>query len=163
MAHAHHKFVEAQKVQPKGETGRDDTARALVKKLYSIELELKDASDEQRFAGRQEKSVPIMAKVKSWLDKTQSQVPPQSVLGKTVNYLATNRSRLERYTHDSLLDASQYIATMERRQGLKIACPEEIAYRAGWITAEQVERLAQPLLKNGYGQYLRNLLEVKVF
>ncbi|HEN8727979.1 TPA: glucose-1-phosphate thymidylyltransferase RfbA [Pseudomonas putida] len=70
---------------------------------------------------------------------------------------------LDTGTHDSLLDASQYIATMERRQGLKIACPEEIAYRAGWITAEQVERLAQPLLKNGYGQYLRNLFEVKVF
>lgn len=70
---------------------------------------------------------------------------------------------LDTGTHDSLLEASQYIATMERRQGLKIACPEEIAYRAGWISAEQVERLAQPLLKNGYGQYLCNLLEGQVF
>lgn len=70
---------------------------------------------------------------------------------------------LDTGTHDSLLDASQYIATMERRQGLKIACPEEISFRAGWIDAEQLERLAQPMLKNGYGQYLQNLLKEKVF
>ena len=70
---------------------------------------------------------------------------------------------LDTGTHDSLLDASQYIATMERRQGLKVACPEAICYRAGWINAEQLERLAQPLLKNGYGQYLKNLLKEKVF
>ena len=68
---------------------------------------------------------------------------------------------LDTGTHDSLLDAGQYIATMERRQGLKIACPEEICFRAGWIDAEQLERLAQPLLKNGYGQYLKNLLKEK--
>ena len=70
---------------------------------------------------------------------------------------------LDTGTHDSLLDASQYIATMERRQGLKVACPEEICFRAGWINAQQLERLAQPLLKNGYGQYLLNLLNEKVF
>ncbi|NIX94425.1 glucose-1-phosphate thymidylyltransferase RfbA [Pseudomonas fulva] len=70
---------------------------------------------------------------------------------------------LDTGTHDSLLEASQYIATMERRQGLKVACPEEICFRAGWINAEQLERLAQPLLKNGYGQYLLNLLNEKVF
>ncbi|MEB8057681.1 glucose-1-phosphate thymidylyltransferase RfbA [Pseudomonas fulva] len=70
---------------------------------------------------------------------------------------------LDTGTHDSLLDASQYIATMERRQGLKVACPEEICFRAGWIDAQQLDRLAQPLLKNGYGQYLRNLLSEKVF
>ncbi|KQQ65557.1 glucose-1-phosphate thymidylyltransferase [Pseudomonas sp. Leaf127] len=70
---------------------------------------------------------------------------------------------LDTGTHDSLLEAGQYIATLERRQGLKVACPEEICFRAGWIDAEQVERLAQPLLKNGYGQYLKNLLKEKVF
>ncbi|MFJ4157054.1 glucose-1-phosphate thymidylyltransferase RfbA [Pseudomonas sp. NPDC089752] len=70
---------------------------------------------------------------------------------------------LDTGTHDSLLDASQYIATMERRQGLKVACPEEICFRAGWIDAEQLERLAQPLLKNGYGQYLKNLLTDKAY
>lgn len=70
---------------------------------------------------------------------------------------------LDTGTHDSLLEAGQYIATLERRQGLKVACPEEICYRAGWIDAEQLERLAQPMLKNGYGLYLQNLLKEKVF
>ncbi|HMO49008.1 MAG TPA: glucose-1-phosphate thymidylyltransferase RfbA [Rubrivivax sp.] len=70
---------------------------------------------------------------------------------------------LDTGTHDSLLDAGQFIATLESRQGLKVACPEEVAYRAGWITAEQLERLAQPMLKNGYGQYLMKLLHEKAF
>jgi glucose-1-phosphate thymidylyltransferase len=70
---------------------------------------------------------------------------------------------LDTGTHESLLDASQFIATLERRQGLKVACPEEIAYRQGWIDAAQLEELAQPLLKSGYGQYVLGLLMKKVF
>jgi glucose-1-phosphate thymidylyltransferase len=66
---------------------------------------------------------------------------------------------LDTGTHDSLLEASQFIATLERRQGLKVACPEEIAFRSGWIDAAQLEALAQPLLKNGYGQYLLKVLK----
>ena len=66
---------------------------------------------------------------------------------------------LDTGTHDSLLDAGQFIATLERRQGLKVACPEEIAYRQGWINAEQLQKLATPLAKNGYGQYLLGLLK----
>ncbi len=66
---------------------------------------------------------------------------------------------LDTGTHDSLLQAGQFIATLEHRQGLKVACPEEIAYRNGWIDAAQVEQLAQPLLKNGYGQYLMRILK----
>ena len=69
---------------------------------------------------------------------------------------------LDTGTHDSLLEASQFIATLEHRQGLKVACPEEIAYRQGWIDAAQVERLAQPLLKNGYGQYLMRILKERI-
>jgi len=70
---------------------------------------------------------------------------------------------LDTGTHESLLDAGQFIATLENRQGLKVACPEEIAFRQQWIDAEQLERLAQPLLKNGYGKYLMQLLKEKIF
>ena len=66
---------------------------------------------------------------------------------------------LDTGTHDSLLEASHFIATLEHRQGLKIACPEEIAWRSGFINAEQFERLAQALVKNGYGQYMLRLLK----
>jgi len=70
---------------------------------------------------------------------------------------------LDTGTHDSLLEASQFIATLVKRQGLKVACPEEIAYRSGWISAADVEKLAQPMLKNGYGHYLMQVLAEKVF
>jgi len=70
---------------------------------------------------------------------------------------------LDTGTHESLLDASQFIATLENRQGLKVACPEEIAYRQKWIDAAQLERIAQPLTKNGYGQYLLRVLKERVF
>ncbi len=66
---------------------------------------------------------------------------------------------LDTGTHDSLLEAGQFIATLEQRQGLKVACPEEVAFRAGWIGAAQLEKLAQPLLKNGYGKYLMQCLK----
>ena len=70
---------------------------------------------------------------------------------------------LDTGTHDSLLDAGQFIATLERRQGLKVACPEELAFRRGWIDAAQLERLAQPLTKNAYGQYLLQVLKEKAW
>ena len=66
---------------------------------------------------------------------------------------------LDTGTHDSLLDAGQFIATLEKRQGLKVACPEEIAYRQGWVDAQQLAKLAAPLAKNGYGAYLQRLLQ----
>ncbi len=69
---------------------------------------------------------------------------------------------LDMGTHDSLLEASQFIATLENRQGLKVACPEEIAYRRGWINASQLEKLTAPLLKNHYGQYLQRVLKEKI-
>lgn len=70
---------------------------------------------------------------------------------------------LDTGTHDSLLEASHYIATIEKRQGLRVACPEEIAYRAGWIDAEKLEELARPLVKSGYGLYLQNILKENIF
>ena len=70
---------------------------------------------------------------------------------------------LDTGTHDSLMEAGQFIATLEKRQGLKVACPEEIAFRSRWIDAAQLEALARPMLKNGYGQYLLKLLCDKAY
>jgi len=98
--------------------------------------ELEITSVNARYLEQRELNVEIMGRGYAWLDTG---------------------------THDSLLEASQFIATLEKRQGLKVACPEEIAFRAGWITAADLERLAQPLLKNGYGQYLRQVLRERVF
>jgi glucose-1-phosphate thymidylyltransferase len=66
---------------------------------------------------------------------------------------------LDTGTHDSMLEASSFIATLQKRQGLQVACPEEIAYAQQWISAEQLERLAQPFIKTNYGQYLLNLVK----
>jgi len=89
-----------------------------------------------------------------------------------INYLSQGNLRVEKLgrgsawldtgTHDSLLSAANYMQVIEERQGLKICCPEEIAYRKGYIGAEQLEALAQPLLKNGYGQYLTNVLKHEI-
>ncbi|TWI64220.1 glucose-1-phosphate thymidylyltransferase [Pseudoduganella lurida] len=79
-----------------------------------------------------------------------------------VELMGRGMAWLDTGTHDSLLDASQFIATIEKRQGLKVACPEEIAYRKGYIDAAQLARLAEPLKKNGYGQYLLQILQDKV-
>ena len=81
----------------------------------------------------------------------------------SVEIMGRGYAWLDTGTHDSLLEASQFIATLEKRQGLKVACIEEIAFRQGWITAEQLEAQAQPMLKNGYGQYLMKVLREKVY
>ena len=78
------------------------------------------------------------------------------VMGRGMAWLDTG-------THESLLEASQYIETIERRQGLKIACPEEIAYRQGWVTADKIRALAAPMLKNNYGKYLLKMLTEQVY
>lgn len=75
-----------------------------------------------------------------------------------VQILSRGIAWLDTGTYESLLEAGQFIATLQRRQGMMVACPEEIAYRQKWITAEHVERLADPLAKNGYGEYLLNML-----
>ena len=80
-----------------------------------------------------------------------------------VQVMGRGHAWLDTGTHESLLDASQFIATIEKRQGLKVACPEEIAFRKRWVSAEQLEKLAQPMLKNAYGQYLMSLLKERVF
>ncbi|KSW25356.1 MULTISPECIES: glucose-1-phosphate thymidylyltransferase RfbA [unclassified Pseudomonas] len=81
----------------------------------------------------------------------------------SVEIMGRGYAWLDTGTHDSLLEASHFIATLENRQGLKVACPEEIAFRQKWINAEQLEALAAPLVKSGYGQYLKRLLVNTVF
>jgi glucose-1-phosphate thymidylyltransferase len=98
------------------------------------ELEITDVN--QRYLDQDELSVELMGRGMAWLDTG---------------------------THESLLDASHFIATIEKRQGLKVACLEEIAYRRGYINSEQLEKLAQPLKKNGYGQYLLRLLRETIY
>jgi len=88
-----------------------------------------------------------------YLEKGQLDV---EIMGRGYAWLDTG-------THESLLDAGQFISTLEHRQGLKVACPEEIAYRQNWISVEQLEQLAQPMLKNGYGQYLLRIIKEKIF
>jgi glucose-1-phosphate thymidylyltransferase len=88
-----------------------------------------------------------------YLDKGQLNV---EIMGRGYAWLDTG-------THESLLEAGQFIATLEHRQGLKIACPEEIAWRYQWIDSVQLERLAQPLIKSGYGQYLLRVLKEKIY
>lgn len=98
------------------------------------ELEITEVN--ARYLKQQQLSVEIMGRGYAWLDTG---------------------------THDSLMEAGQFIATLEKRQGLKVACPEEIAFRSGWIDAAALERQAQPMLKNGYGQYLMKVLREQVF
>jgi glucose-1-phosphate thymidylyltransferase len=98
--------------------------------------ELEITSVNERYLQQEQLSVEIMGRGYAWLDTG---------------------------THDSLMEAGQFIATLEKRQGLKVACPEEVAFRADWISAEQLERQAQPMLKNGYGQYLMRLLRERAF
>lgn len=81
----------------------------------------------------------------------------------TVELLGRGAAWLDTGTHDNLLAASQFIQTIEKRQGLKVACPEEIAFRMGYIEKDQLKRLAEPLLKSGYGQYLLEILNDRVF
>jgi len=80
-----------------------------------------------------------------------------------VQVMGRGHAWLDTGTHDSLIEAAQFIQTLEKRQGLKISCPEEIAWRQGWIDSEQLKKIASPLAKSGYGQYLLRIIDEQVF
>jgi len=98
--------------------------------------ELEITSINQHYLENQELDVQVMGRGMAWLDTG---------------------------THESLLEASQFVHTLEKRQGLKIACPEEISCRNGWIDTDQLKKIAKPLEKSGYGEYLLQLIDQKVF
>jgi transposase len=161
-AHARRKFVEAQKVQPKGKTGRADIARGMINKLYGIERGLKDANDEQRHHGRQQHSLPLLTQLKAWLDKTQPQVTAQNALGKAVNYLASNWSRLERYIEAGHLPIDNNAAerairpfVIGRKNWLFSDTPK------GATASAQLYSLIETAKANGWEPYawLRHVLE----
>jgi len=102
-AHARRKFVEAQKVQPKGKTGRADIALNLINKLYGIERDVKEGSDEQRYEARQQNSLPVLTQLHAWMEKIQPQLTAQNALGKAISYLASNWQKLVRYTEAGFL------------------------------------------------------------
>lgn len=118
--------------------------------LYFYDNQVVDMARELRPSARGELEITDLNRL--YLEQGKLNV---EIMGRGYAWLDTG-------THESLLQASQFIATLEHRQGLKVACPEEIAYRQGWIDAERVEKLAQPLLKNGYGQYLMRILTEQV-
>ena len=162
MAHVRRKFVDAQKVQPKGKVGRADVALTMINKLYGIERGLKEMTDEQRFAGRQEQSLPVLSQLKNWLEKTQPQVTTQSALGKAVNYLASNWNRLERYIEAGFLPIDNNAA--ER------AIKPFVIGRKAWLFSDtpkgaaasaQIYSLVETAKANGQEPYtwLRHVLE----
>lgn len=99
-AHARRKFVEAQKAQPKGKTGRADQAIQLIAKLYAVEKRERNSDAATRYDARQQHSVPVLVQLKTWLEKTQQQVPPKTAMGKAVNYMLEYWPELSKYTED---------------------------------------------------------------
>jgi glucose-1-phosphate thymidylyltransferase len=119
--------------------------------LYFYDRQVCDIAAEIRPSARGELEITDVNRV--YLERNQLNV---QLMGRGMAWLDTG-------THDSLLEASQFIGTIEKRQGLKVACLEEVAYRKGFIDGKQLERLAQPLLKNAYGQYMLQILQDTVY
>jgi glucose-1-phosphate thymidylyltransferase len=115
--------------------------------LYFYDSQVCDIAASIRPSARGELEITDVNSI--YLSRDQLQV---ETMGRGYAWLDTG-------THDSLLDAGQFIATLEKRQGVKVACPEEIAFRAGWISSEQLAAIAAPLAKSGYGKYLQTLIE----
>jgi len=133
------------------EKPKDPQSNYAVTGLYFYDGQAIDIAKGIKPSGRGELEITDVNR--AYLRQNQLRV---EVMGRGYAWLDTG-------THDSMLEASLYISTIERRQGLKIACPEEVAFRSGWIDKSQLERLAAPLIKSGYGAYLMSILKEKVF
>ena len=144
-------FDERGKVLSLEEKPRQPKSNYAVTGLYFYDQQVVDLAKNLKPSPRGELEITDLNRL--YLEKGALAV---EIMGRGYAWLDTG-------THESLLDASQFIATLENRQGLKVSCPEEIAYRQQWIDAAQLEKLAQPLAKNGYGQYLLHVLKDKVF
>ena len=144
-------FDQAGKVLSLEEKPKAPKSNYAVTGLYFYDNEVVDLARNLKPSARGELEITDLNRL--YLERGQLDV---EIMGRGYAWLDTG-------THDSLLEAGQFIATIEKRQGLKVACPEEIAFRQGWITPKQLEALAYPLAKNGYGQYLLGLLKGKVF
>jgi glucose-1-phosphate thymidylyltransferase len=144
-------FDAAGKVLSLEENPKQPKSNYAVTGLYFYDNQVVDLARNLKPSARGELEITDLNRL--YLERGQLDV---EIMGRGYAWLDTG-------THDSLLEAGQFIATIEKRQGLKVACPEEIAFRQGWISPEQLEALAQPLSRNGYGQYLLSLLKGKAF
>jgi glucose-1-phosphate thymidylyltransferase len=140
-------FDEAQRAISIEEKPKQPKSNYAVTGLYFYDQQVCDIAADIQPSGRGELEITDVNR--RYLEQGQLNV---EIMGRGYAWLDTG-------THDSLLEASSFIATLQKRQGLQVACPEEIAYRQGWIDAAQLQALIEPLKKNGYGQYLLSLLK----
>jgi len=143
-------FDKTNKVLSLEEKPKNPKSNFVVTGLYFYDKDVVAMAKSLRPSARGELEITDLNRL--YLDKQKLNL---EIMGRGYAWLDTG-------THESLLEASQFIATLENRQGLKVSCPEEISYRRGWINASQLEKLAAPLSKTGYGQYLQRVLHEKI-
>jgi glucose-1-phosphate thymidylyltransferase len=143
-------FDKSNKVLSLEEKPKNPKSKYAVTGLYFYDKNVVSMAKSLKSSARGELEITDLNRL--YLEKQKLNV---EIMGRGYAWLDTG-------THDSLLEASQFIATLENRQGLKVSCPEEISYRQGWINADQLEKLASPLSKNSYGDYLQRILKENI-